>query len=226
MSSLADRVLAEPGVYDLIQRLVGVRILDERIREVCMTRPQPATVLDVGGGTGTSSRLWDLGTRYVCLDLERAKLAPLRRRGEGSALVGDALRLPIASTSIDAILCRFVAHHIDHASLPLLFGEMARVLNPAGYLIFIDPLDLPGRWQSRLLWKYERGHYRRSENDLRASLEERFDVVHWQRFALYHHYALCLAVPRTARTIGSHKSQLSEADPATPSRDGARRTRE
>jgi SAM-dependent methyltransferase len=198
-SWLAARVLAEPAVYEGIQRLSGSRIVDGRIREACQSRPRPALVLDVGGGTGASAALWDPETRYVCLDVERVKVARLRQRSDALALVGDALRLPVASSSVDALLCRLVAHHIDSASLPILFAEMARVLQSGGYLIFVDALDLPDRWQSRLLWKYDRGRCPRSEDELRASLETWFEVVEWQRFTVYHEYALCLAVPRNDR---------------------------
>jgi SAM-dependent methyltransferase len=98
-----------------------------------------ATLLEVGCGEG--SNLFHLSPRpgkTFGLDFSHAKVAWARRQVRGSAFsCGDATLLPIASASVEAVLCRDVLHHV--ADRRRVLEEMIRVLRPGGQIIVIEP---------------------------------------------------------------------------------------
>ena len=60
-----------------------------------------------------------------------------------AALQGDALRLPLASGSVDAIVSAFLPRNLD--SLPRAWSGFARVLRPGGVLVILEmtPIRTP-----------------------------------------------------------------------------------
>jgi SAM-dependent methyltransferase len=152
-------------------------------------------VLDVGGGTGRDAELWP-GSQYVCLDNDPLKLEGFKRRNPaGQSLRGDAGRLPIRSQSMDLVLCKNMTHHLPEEVFAAFLGESARVLRATGYFLFVDAIRSPDRNRSRLLWALDRGSHPRSEETLRALIDRRFQVDHWERFAVHHEYVLAVCRP-------------------------------
>jgi demethylmenaquinone methyltransferase/2-methoxy-6-polyprenyl-1,4-benzoquinol methylase len=100
-------------------------------------RPQPGeTVLDLAAGTATSSAvLARSGAHVVGCDFS---LGMLRRgRGKGVELVaGDALRLPFADGSFDAVTISFGLRNTVDAAGALT--EMRRVTKPGGRLVVCE----------------------------------------------------------------------------------------
>ena len=104
--------------------------------------PPPASVLDVGGGSGVYA-FWLAELGYdvdlidaVPLHIEQANAAqqnmprPLR-----SARVGDARNLPVNDTSVDVVLLLGPLYHLtDHADRIKTLQEAHRVLKPGGYM--------------------------------------------------------------------------------------------
>jgi SAM-dependent methyltransferase len=87
----------------------------------------------------------------VAIDIALASLRRSRRRaGEyelAAAFVGgDAVRLPFAADTFDAITCSLMAHHLPDRAKTALFAELRRVLRgpdpasgrPGGRLVFYD----------------------------------------------------------------------------------------
>ena len=71
--------------------------------------------------------------RIFGVDLDRGALA-----GYHSPCVqGTLSTLPIADSSMDAIVCEYVVEHLDDP--PSAFGEFARVLRPSGRLLLLTP---------------------------------------------------------------------------------------
>jgi ubiquinone/menaquinone biosynthesis C-methylase UbiE len=111
-----------------------------------LTPPRPDGVaLDLGCGTGVM--LDHLARRYprvVGLDISQemlegydlTRLPPGLRLG---LLRGDMSRLPLASGSVDVIVCRSALHHMEDEAAVL--REIARVLRPDGRLVLGEPAN-------------------------------------------------------------------------------------
>ncbi|MGW0216736.1 demethylmenaquinone methyltransferase [Micromonospora chokoriensis] len=91
-------------------------------------------VLDVGAGTGVSTReLAQSGAYAVGVDLSLGMLyAGKRARPEVPLLAGDALRLPFADASFDAVTISFALRNVNDTDAAL--RELARVTRPGGRL--------------------------------------------------------------------------------------------
>src|SRR5438093_1952180 len=126
-----DRLLVplifEPYARDLAERLAGVK---------------PREVLETAAGTGVltraiASRL-PAGARIVATDLNQPMLdrAAARQPGDGRIAwrQADALALPFADQSFDAVACQFgVMFFPDKVQV---YREARRVLKPGGRFLF------------------------------------------------------------------------------------------
>ncbi len=91
-------------------------------------------VADVGGGPGFFVReLRAAGARALCIDTDSGELAAQRQPETGSA-VGSALRLPLASGSVDVCFSSNVLEHVG--DWRAMLAEMVRVTRPGG-IIFV-----------------------------------------------------------------------------------------
>lgn len=90
-------------------------------------------VVDVGAGTGAllgAIRAAAPTARTVALDASAEMLRVARTRRGASAVLGDALALPLASDSADAVILAYVLFHL---AVPVqALAEAARVLRPGG----------------------------------------------------------------------------------------------
>jgi demethylmenaquinone methyltransferase/2-methoxy-6-polyprenyl-1,4-benzoquinol methylase len=95
-------------------------------------------VLDLGAGTGVSTEeLARSGAHAVGADLSLGMLqAGHRTRPEVPLLAGDALALPFADATFDAVTISFALRNIVDADAALL--EMARVTKPGGRLVVCE----------------------------------------------------------------------------------------
>ncbi len=101
--------------------------------------PAPATVLDIGGGTGPYARwLAGLGYRVCLLDLvpahvAEAAAAPAAGSAPLGAVLGNALSLPFAAAAADAVLLLGPLYHLTRRELRLqALREARRALKPGG----------------------------------------------------------------------------------------------
>lgn len=138
-------------------------------------------------------RQLNLSCRYICLDNDLVKLKGFRRREpDGAALYASAYRLPLQSKSVDRAMLMFVSHHIPDEALPTVISESMRILKDDGKLIFLDAVWEPKSITSRLLWKYDRGSFPRTDQVMEGILTEYGDIAHKESYAVYHHYVLCI----------------------------------
>ena len=110
-----------------------------RRRTVAAVDPQPGeTVLDLAAGTGTSSAPFrDAGARVVPCDFSLGMLAAGKsRRPDLPFVAGDALRLPFADASFDAVTISFGLRNVAHTQDAL--AELWRVTRPGGRVVVCE----------------------------------------------------------------------------------------
>ena len=95
-------------------------------------------VLDVGAGTGVSTEeLGRSGAFAVGADLSTGMLRAGRRtRPEVPLVAGDALRLPFADGTFDAVTISFALRNVVDTDAAL--RELARVTRPGGRLVICE----------------------------------------------------------------------------------------
>jgi SAM-dependent methyltransferase len=102
-------------------------------------------VADVGAGTGallSAIRSAAPAARVVALDASAEMLHLAHARRGAPAVVADALALPLADGTADAVILAYVLFHL--ADPPLALAEAARVLRPGGRV-------------GAITWAWERG---------------------------------------------------------------------
>jgi ubiquinone/menaquinone biosynthesis C-methylase UbiE len=131
------------GRFERRARLTGERLLAVTAGE---------QVLEVGSGPGASlvalARATGPTGHVVGLDLApRMHRAAARRidasglAGRVSLVVGDGARLPLRAGSIDAAFTSFTLELFDTPELPIVIGELRRVLRPGGRLVVVSLLS-------------------------------------------------------------------------------------
>lgn len=112
------------------------RIYAPLARALVEASPEPVVgrlVADVGAGTGAASRaLLADGARVVALDLSEPMLRHGRRH-RPPAVVGDVLRLPFGTGTMDGAVAAFVVNHVDPPQAA--FAALRRVLRPDGFVL-------------------------------------------------------------------------------------------
>lgn len=101
--------------------------------------PRPGqNVLDLAAGTGTSSQPFaDAGAHVMPTDLSIGMLEVGKQRRPGLSFVaGDALALPYADDSFDAVTISFGLRNVEHTVKALT--EMRRVTRPGGRLVVCE----------------------------------------------------------------------------------------
>jgi SAM-dependent methyltransferase len=189
------RLIEHPLGYDVMQRLAGQSRLHARLRFQLDRLSVDARVVDLGGGTGSLRSLIS-SERYVCLDPDALKLRWFKRRNpQGFAIVGDAARCPLMTSSVDAVLCTLVAHHLRPAELDCALTESERILRRGGVLLLVDALWSSRRWIGRVLWACDRGSYPKTEVEIRNALPSGFAVEIWERWTIpgRHEFVTCFA---------------------------------
>ncbi len=139
-----DPMTDDPGDYfsDLAQVYAGHRpgYPPEAIAAAVAGLPDPPRVVDVGCGTGISSRLLaETGARVHAVDPNEGMLAEARRHPDAARLAityerATAERLPSTDASADLVVCAQSFHWFRPAAA---LAEFHRVLAPGGRLALL-----------------------------------------------------------------------------------------
>jgi ubiquinone/menaquinone biosynthesis C-methylase UbiE len=109
------------------------RVYDQLAVALLDRSPVPfdrAVALDAGAGTGAATaEMMRRGARVTAIDLSVGML----RRIAGAVAVGDVVRLPIRSDTVDIAVAAFVLNHLPHPVHGL--RELARVTRPGGAVL-------------------------------------------------------------------------------------------
>lgn len=104
--------------------------------------PDASLVLDVAAGSGPMSReLAQPGRMVVGVDVSGTELGLAAERGPGPWVQGDALALPFADGSVDAVTSSMGL--VVVTPLDRVLSEISRVLRPGGVLAAIAPAIRP-----------------------------------------------------------------------------------
>jgi demethylmenaquinone methyltransferase/2-methoxy-6-polyprenyl-1,4-benzoquinol methylase len=129
--------------YDLLNHLLSANV-DRRWRRILIEKLRPAVspaarVLDVACGTGDLSiGLFEkTGATVIGIDFCRPMLELARRKNSQLAFVeGDALQLPFADASFEAVTIGFGLRNL--ASVERGLSELGRVLKPNGSVAILE----------------------------------------------------------------------------------------
>jgi malonyl-CoA O-methyltransferase len=202
-----DRAAATYDEAAVLQAEVRGRLL-ERLDYVTL---EPGVVLDVGCGTGHAARALAgrfPAARVIALDLSGGMLREARRQGTGSPVCGDAMRLPIATASVDLLFSSLTLQWCD--DLDATFAEFRRVLRPRG-LLNLATFGPDTLAELRAAWAQADGltHVSRfadmhdlGDGLVRAGLAE--PVLDVERFTLT--YPDVFGLMRDLKAIGAHNA--------------------
>jgi ubiquinone/menaquinone biosynthesis C-methylase UbiE len=121
------------------RRLIGATL--------AMLKPlDPDRVVDFGAGSAHLLRYFRTQRLRIAVDISGEMLRKADSKGM-ARLVADVHSVPIASNSVDLVLCRQVLHYCRQRWLVL--AEALRILEVGGHLHvvqIVDYDDIPGKW--------------------------------------------------------------------------------
>jgi SAM-dependent methyltransferase len=98
--------------------------------------PAAARIADVGCGTGiVTARLLGPGRSVIGIDRSAGMAAVAATRLPGRITLGNVIRLPLASGSVDVVTMVWLLHLLGEAEATAAVAEAGRVLSPGGLLI-------------------------------------------------------------------------------------------
>lgn len=140
--------------YDCINRLfsLGVDIYWRKRLMVGVAKQQPTRVLDLATGSGdVALMLQQRGYDVTGMDFCAPMLELARRKGVKNLVQGDAMNMPFADNSFDAITVAFGFRNF--ANYELALKEILRVLKPGGALHILE-FSNPSPWLAGLYYFY------------------------------------------------------------------------
>jgi malonyl-CoA O-methyltransferase len=206
--------------------VLQARVSDELVDRLGFFALQPRVILDLGCGPGRSTAALKRsypGATVIALDFAPGMLREAARRmgDEGvrfDRVCADALRLPIASASVDLVFSSLMLQWCE--PLQVAFTEVRRVLAPDGLFMFStfgpDTLkELREAWSAvddgmhvnRFVDMHDVG-----DAAMRAGLSE--PVLDLERMQLT--YGDVLSLMRDLKAIGAHNVAVDRARGLTP----------
>ncbi|HAP90628.1 MAG TPA: class I SAM-dependent methyltransferase [Arthrobacter bacterium] len=139
-----DVVYEDHSRWKVVDKYYAITAGRERFYQDFVRRHSPGRrVLDYGCGQGWSSlALAELGARVSGIDISDTGIAHAQEAARARNLVidfrtMDAETLEFPDCSFDLVCGTAILHHLD---LRRAFAEVARVLQPGGVAIFMEPL--------------------------------------------------------------------------------------
>ena len=145
--------------YDRLNRIfsLGMDIGWRKQLVAAVARQSPARVLDLACGSGDVTTMLRAAlpkTQVVGLDFSRPLLAQAKSRGLPELAEADALKLPFADGSFDAVTIAFGLRNFSDRSAGL--KEIARILKPGGVFGLLEFSPPPMPW--KLFWNFYLHH--------------------------------------------------------------------
>lgn len=169
--------------------------------------PRRPRLLDLGCGTGLFLQRRAADCEALGLDYSLDALKFSRARGLRRIMRGDAVRLPIADASLDAVSAFDLIEHV--AEDQALVNEIWRVLRPGGFLLASVPAH-PSLWSAHDVSLH---HHRRYT---RKTFEKLFAQRGWQRIRQTGSFSLILpiaALKRWSDRFTAHGDPVADTKP-------------
>jgi ubiquinone/menaquinone biosynthesis C-methylase UbiE len=163
MLKILYRMLENPKVYDLVQRLLGGDRVYRALKEVIgaqLKNISYSNVLDVGCGTGLFGDCFS--SEYTGIDINQEYIKKAGTKRGGVYLVADATRLPFETGTFDLVFTLGVLHHLDVQNQDNMLKEMWRVCKAGGHILIMDGLVPSNRLNviGYVLAKLDRGRFK------------------------------------------------------------------
>jgi len=202
------RFVANPWIYDLVQCIAGSEKTYQNLMPY-LAQTDNLIVLDIGAGTGNLAQILPRSAKYLWMDCDTKKLEGFKAKNlSGLAILGDATKIPLKDKSVDYAICIAVTHHLSDTELDILFSEIARVIRLK--LIFLDAVEHKESIISNIMWRYDRGSHPRQGQYICSAIKSYFEVEHLEHYKIYHHYLMCIGIPKADRTLITEKQDVSK----------------
>jgi SAM-dependent methyltransferase len=179
MSSLRQRLLAQPAVYRTFKSLIARSGAVAQVVHEHLETPPGARILDVGCGYGDYAEHFADRT-YLGIDHNEAYLEVARRLNPGvTFVVGDAADLHVRDRGpFDLVFVSGVLHHLDDDEVRALARTTASILAPGGRFVALEPEFLAGQpLSARLIVAADRGQHVRDARGYLTLLEPCFAEI-------------------------------------------------
>jgi ubiquinone/menaquinone biosynthesis C-methylase UbiE len=126
---------------------------DDRVASLAIEKllPRDLTVADIGCGTGSLTfELARFAHKVIGVDLSREMLRRARTVAREQKIdnvefrQGDAVKLPLASNSVDAAFCVMVLHFLPDPARAI--AGLCRITRPGGVVIVVDLVQHKQEW--------------------------------------------------------------------------------
>jgi SAM-dependent methyltransferase len=123
-------------------------------------------ILDIGFGTGAMLTFLGRYGAVIGMDMSAEAIRFARTRCDRPMLLGDVLRVPLRSGSVDLVTAFDILEHVDDDADAL--GELARVCRPGGHALLTVPA-FQFLWGNQDVVSHHKRRYTRRQ--LRARVE-------------------------------------------------------
>lgn len=163
------RILDRPAVYALAQHILApghIGALTRKLRALTEARDELTPMLDIG--CGPESWLSRAGCRPYGIDITASYVGRFVKNG-GSAVVGDASRLPFADSSFGSVWSIGLFHHMSDRAVRDCLADALRLCRAGGSVVVMDavmPRNSLLRPLAYAIRKLDRGDFMRTEQQL------------------------------------------------------------
>lgn len=168
------RVFENPKVYNLVTKIIsfnnqGLKKYLPKLIKV----DKSDCILDVGCGTGKYAIF---PCKYFGIDPNEDYINYAKEHHQGTFLKMDGMDLKFSDNTFDFVVNISTLHHISDDATKRMVVEMKRVCKKGGCVYIIDAV-YPKNLLGYILFKLDRGHYRRKFKELKnLVLKDNFQV--------------------------------------------------
>ncbi|MBU3922735.1 class I SAM-dependent methyltransferase [Patescibacteria group bacterium] len=165
------KFIEKPKIYNFIEKILslGNKSCERCLLELINSNKHDL-LLDVGCGTAKYANL--LPGKYYGIDTNKDYIDYAKNNYKGNFSVMDATDLEFPDNNFNFVFNVGVLHHISDENVKMALDEMKRVCKNNGKIFIIEAI-YPSKinFIGYLLFKFDRGKYTRTINNLKELLE-------------------------------------------------------